>query len=103
VQDALTIVEAAEQTAGNEAVALQSQIQLIRGEAFLVLDRLDEADEAIEVGLRAAREQGLPYEEARLLQMRSRRRAVGSRVGGDPDPDATRADEILAAIGALQR
>jgi tetratricopeptide (TPR) repeat protein len=97
--DALTIVREAESAAGAEAAALQTQIRLASGQALIELNRLGEADEAIEAGLRAAREQGLPYEEARLLQLRSRVRSQSGDIPG-AQTDVSEAGRILASIGA---
>ena len=99
--DALAIVGEAELAAGAEAIALQAKTQLVRGQALIALGHPDKAGEAIAAGLRAARDQGLPYEEARLLQLRSTLRAqVGA--GQEAEVDGARALQILEAIGADQ-
>jgi class 3 adenylate cyclase/predicted ATPase len=98
--DALAIVEESQGYADVAAASLDSQVELVRVQAFIALDRLDEAEEAVSAGLRAATEQGLPYEEARLLQQRSRLKArCGARA--DAESDEARAQEILTTIGAV--
>ena len=64
-EEALVLIDEAERAAGESALALHAQAQIVRAGALLKMDRLDAAGEAIEAGLASAREQGLPYEEAK--------------------------------------
>ncbi len=72
---------------------------LQRAGALLALDRLEEAAEMVAVGLVAARDQELPYEEALLLQVGS---AVDERRGLAADAAGARrvSDALLAGLGA---
>ncbi len=83
-------------------MALHSQAQLVRSGALLQLDRFEEAGEAIEAGLGSAREQDLPYEEAKLLQLRSQQvmRSGDGAAGLSAETDTARAKQILTEIGA---
>jgi tetratricopeptide (TPR) repeat protein len=81
--------------------ALQPQVQLVRTQAFLALDRLDEAAESVAVGLMSAREQNLPYDEARLLQARSAllMRMGGANAASRAADDAAHSLKILSGMG----
>jgi hypothetical protein len=100
--DALVLLDEGERAAGEEAMALHSQAQLVRAGALLQLDRLEEAGEAIEAGLGSAREQDLPYEEAKLLQLRSQQvlRSGDGAAELSAETDTARAKQILTEIGA---
>lgn len=100
-QDALDVVDQAH-AAADEAAALEARSQVVRSRALLLLGRLDDAGAAIHAGLQAAREQGLPFEEALLLRARSQWTA---RLDGQGSAEESRADEaeaarLLAALGA---
>ncbi len=100
--DALAVVFGAENAVGEEGDSLHSRIHLIRARALLELDRVDEAGEAVELGLRAAQEQSLPFEEALLLQVRSSHaiRLGGADSGISAEVDAAEAERILTGLGA---
>ena len=70
--EALAIIAAAEREAHVEAAFSLPRTCLQRGWALLALGRPEEAAEMVSTGLVAAREQGLPYEEALLLRLGSR-------------------------------
>ncbi len=95
-EEALVLLDAAQRAAGEEAMVLHSQGQVVRASALMQLDRLAEAGEAIEAGLESARDQELPYEEAQLLQLRSRQGIPSGLL----QADAARAQQILTEIGA---
>jgi hypothetical protein len=59
------------------------------------LDRLDEANKAVETGLAAARDFALPYEEATLLLMRAEISAEEKAAVAD----RTAARKILGGLG----
>ena len=101
-EDALVVVSQAEDAVGKEGDSLESRIHLIRARALLALDRLDEAGEAVELGLQSARDQSLPFEEALLLQVRSShaRRLGGADGGISAAADAAEAERILTGLGA---
>ena len=69
--DALAIIAAAERKAHVDAAFSLPRTCLQRGRALLALGQPDEASEMVSTGLVAAREQGLPYEEALLLRLGS--------------------------------
>ncbi len=102
---ALSIIDEARSAAGGEATALEARSCLARARALLALGSLDEAGLAIRAGLDAARGQGLPYEEAMLLRLRSRwRTGSPSDAAMVPAPRAAVEDEataqrLLAALG----
>ncbi len=98
-QDALRIVEEAETSARGEGAPMRARACLQRALAHLALDRLDDAEGDIWAGLEAAREQSLPYEEARLLQSRARLRdRRDDRAGAADDVEAAR--QILNGLDA---
>ncbi|HET7820572.1 MAG TPA: adenylate/guanylate cyclase domain-containing protein [Ornithinibacter sp.] len=98
--DALAIIDGAERAAGADAAFSMPGMCLQRARALLALGRLDEAAEQVEVGLVAAREQELPYEEALLLQVGS---ATDLRRGLPTDAAyaQSRSEELLARLGAV--
>lgn len=91
-QQALDLIGAGESVAGGDAAALVARAGLLRGRALAALGRGQEALAAVDGALEAAREQNLPYDEARLLQVRA-------GLSGDADDDA-RARGILVGLGA---
>ena len=101
-EDALRIVHEAYAAAHGEGAALEARRQLARGRALLDLGRFDEAASAIADGLAAAREQELPYDQARLLRLRSRWRAEVEGPAGTPaaTADEAEAGRLLASLGA---
>ena len=68
------IIDGAERAAGADAAFSMPRMCLQRARALLALDRLEEAAEQVALGLVAAREQELPYEEALLLRVGQRHR-----------------------------
>ncbi len=104
---ALATVDEAQQATHGEGASLEARSQVVRGRALLALDRLDEAGAAITIGLAAARDQGLPFEEALLLRLRSQwvQRSGGASLdGSDPGAaaaaDEAEADRLLSGLGA---
>ena len=96
-EDALAILDAAEDSARGEGGSLAPRCLRLRAMAEMALAR-PEARITVERGLAAARSQGLPYEEAELLLVRAALAA-----DGDPSAagaDRARATRILAALGA---
>ena len=98
--DALAIINGAEQAAGADAAFSMPGMCLQRARALLALDRLEEAAEQVALGLVAAREQELPYEEALLLRVGS---ATDLRRGLPTDAAHARArsEELLTSLGAV--
>lgn len=96
--EALAIIAAAERKAHVDAAFSLPRTCLQRGRALLALGRPEEAAEMVSTGLVAAREQGLPYEEALLLRLRSR---VDRQRGDLEAASAARADAsvMLARLG----
>jgi class 3 adenylate cyclase/tetratricopeptide (TPR) repeat protein len=98
-EQALATIDAAERAASDEAAQALPRICLQRSRALLALGRFGEADELVSTGIIAARETGVPYDEALLLRVLSRVR----RHAGD-DEGAVRAreeaEEILGSLGA---
>ena len=95
-EDALEIVAEAETLARGDDAPMRARTCLVRASALTALGRLDDSADAVATGLEAAVEQGLIFEEARLL--RARGELVLAR-GASGDPDAARDD--LAASRAL--
>ncbi|MDO8122571.1 adenylate/guanylate cyclase domain-containing protein [Isoptericola sp. b490] len=97
--EALGLIDAAEAAANTEAVSSLPQLCLQRGRALLALDEATRAAEVAEAGLTAAREQGLPYEEAQLLRVVSDARG---RLGDEPGAALAwrEAQDILTSVGA---
>ena len=98
--DALAIINGAEQAAGADAAFSMPGMCLQRARALLDLDRLEEAAEQVALGLVAAREQELPYEEALLLRVGS---ATDLRRGLPTDAAhaGARSEELLTSLGAV--
>jgi tetratricopeptide (TPR) repeat protein/class 3 adenylate cyclase len=98
-EEALAVIDEAEQAARHEALSLLSRTCLQRSRALLSLGRFREAEELVETGLIAAREQELPYDEALLLRVASR---VHRHLGDVPAAAAAwaAADALLASLGA---
>jgi tetratricopeptide (TPR) repeat protein len=100
--EALEVIAAAERVAHADAAFSLPRTCLQRGRALLALARADEAAEMVSTGLVAAREQGLPYEEALLLRLG----ADIARDRGDEDAasaDAARATLVLAGLGVREQ
>ena len=93
--EALTIIAAAERQAHVDAAFSLPRTCLQRGRALLALGRPDEAAEMVSTGLVAAREQGLPYEEALLLRLDSR---VDRQRGDAETASATWADADVMLV-----
>jgi len=96
--DALAIIAAAERKAHVDAAFSLPRTCLQRGRALLALGQPDEASEMVSTGLVAAREQGLPYEEALLLRLGSQI----DRLHGDAETASAagaRADVMLLRLG----
>jgi class 3 adenylate cyclase/tetratricopeptide (TPR) repeat protein len=100
--DALDVIAAAERAAHTDAAFSLPRTCLQRGRALLAMARPLEAAEMVSTGLVAAREQGLPYEEALLLRLGSdidRRRGDDATASGTAEQAAV----ILAGLGVLEQ
>ena len=71
-EEALEVITSAEREARADAAYSLPRTCIQRARALLALGQFGEADEMVSTGLVAASEQGLPYEEALLLRLRSR-------------------------------
>lgn len=94
---ALQLLEQAEGDARADVTALAARTALLRAMALEGLNRIDDAEQTVTAGLRAAGEQNLPYDTALLLRLRS-------RLPGDPQraaDDAREADRLLTALGVV--
>ena len=110
---ALELAERKRAAAHGEGVTLESRYQVVRVRAFLAesdaafseADRawLLSAREAVELGLAAAVEQDLPYEQAVLHRLRAqvRRLSAGMDADADADADEATARRLLDALGAV--
>ena len=99
-QEALDVIHVAAEAAGGEVVSLRAQMELVRASALIKAGRPEAAAEAIASGLAAARALNLPFEESRLLMLRSTRFGRAGDWAGDSDPaeDAARARQLLAGM-----
>ncbi len=100
--DALRIVAESEAASrGEDVAALQSQIHLVLARALVSLGRLREAEDEVSKGLNSARAQNLPFEEARLLEIRATltRRQGGASAASKAAADAALADQLLSGMG----
>jgi tetratricopeptide (TPR) repeat protein len=97
-QRALDLVDEGERVAGGNAGPLLARACQQRGSALLGLGRLDECEAVLAVGLVAAREQGLPYDEALVLRVREQLAAARGQVGASAE-DAAAASALLAGLG----
>jgi hypothetical protein len=99
-EQALSIVAEAEAAARGQEVALQPQVQVVRARALLALDRIAEAAESVSAGVASARAQDMPYEEARLLELRAVVTMRTGSAGADQEAaaDAARAHDLLSAM-----
>jgi class 3 adenylate cyclase/tetratricopeptide (TPR) repeat protein len=94
---ALEGLDRAAAAAGEDAVLFAPQVALARARALAALGREGEAEKEVETGLASAREQGLPYEEGRLLLARAE---ITRLQGNRPDPsDLEAAGRILGGLG----
>jgi tetratricopeptide (TPR) repeat protein len=96
---ALDLVDQGEAFTGGHRGPLASRMALQRATAYHGLDRLEECAIAIDDGLRVAREQSQPYEEALLLHAQHR---LALRVGDQVQADLAgeRAHGLLKQLGA---
>jgi tetratricopeptide (TPR) repeat protein len=92
---ALELLERAANAAGEDAQLFVPQVAEARACALAALDRLDEANKAVETGLVAARYFALPFEEATLLLMRAEISAEEKAAVAD----RTAARKILGGLG----
>jgi class 3 adenylate cyclase/tetratricopeptide (TPR) repeat protein len=94
---ALELIDAARAAAGDGAALLLPVVACERSAILGELGRLEEARAETAAGLEAARAQGLPYEEAILLNVRA---ALASQAGQVPDPEEIEAaQQILSGLG----
>jgi tetratricopeptide (TPR) repeat protein len=83
---------------GSDDIVIQPRQRLERGRALLALGRSDEARAQVQEGLAIAREHGLPFEEARVLEVL----ADVERAHGRPaeaDEACAAATEIFTRLG----
>jgi class 3 adenylate cyclase/tetratricopeptide (TPR) repeat protein len=97
-QRALDLVDEGERVIGGNPGPLLARACQQRGSALLGLRRLDECDAVLTVGLLAAREQGLPYDEALVLRVREQLAAARGDVGASREAAAV-ASALLAGLG----
>jgi class 3 adenylate cyclase/tetratricopeptide (TPR) repeat protein len=96
-EQALEQLTRAEQVAGAQGDGLQPIVALARASALLAVARFDEARATLDAGLEAARDRGMPYEEALLLELRIE---TARRSGQEPDPaDAEAVEAIFDDLG----
>ncbi len=102
MDQALAVIGAAERAADHEAGSALPRTCLQRSRALLGLGRFAEAEELVGVGLGAAREQDLPYDEALLLKVRAR---VQRHLGDDEAAHraTAHADRLLTSLGVGSR
>jgi tetratricopeptide (TPR) repeat protein/class 3 adenylate cyclase len=94
--EALVVLERAEHRAGGEAALLLPRISLVRASAMVQMGRTDEVASVLDIGLGAAREQGLPLEEALLVVFAAEHAAVSGFVIDAEETD--RAEGVLAGL-----
>ena len=82
-QEALTLLDAAQQSAGADAAVFTASIARVRALTLAEMGRFDEAAAVVEEGLAEAQRQGLSYDEALLLQLAV---DIAKRSGSEPDP-----------------
>jgi tetratricopeptide (TPR) repeat protein len=96
---ALNVVDAAQAAAKDEVGPLVSRCHLQRALAMRGLGARGDADVELELGLSAARADGMSYEEALILIERARVREAGAQQDGAA-ADRAVADSILTRLGA---
>jgi len=97
--DALALVDAAQAAAKDEVGPLASRCCLQRAVALRGLGRAADADEQVDKGIIAAREDGMAFEEALLLLERARAREDSGSASAAA-ADRADADAILTRLGA---
>jgi hypothetical protein len=99
-QQAMVLLDEALAAAGGHADTLAPRVALLRALAWAKLGCLDEAVDACDTGLAAARIFQLPYEEGLLGRARL---AIAGRQGlAHVDEAVTRSAERLADLGVIQ-
>jgi ATP/maltotriose-dependent transcriptional regulator MalT len=97
--DALDLLEMAEKRVGNDATLLRAAVSRARAGALLALGDADAAADHVRIGLEAATEHELAYDEVMLLEIAD---DVAAMQGRDVDAaDTERAREIRARLGIL--
>ncbi len=96
---ALELIDTVEQSAGDEAASYAAPLSRGRAEALMLSGRVDQAFTEAEEAVRAARRQGLIYEEAlsRLIRVRIRT-ALGD---GEVTEDVQEAQRLLYVLGVV--
>jgi tetratricopeptide (TPR) repeat protein len=98
---ALALLTRAEKAAGTEADQFVARLALARANATAALGDIDAAEAALALGLEAARERALPYEEAMLLVLAD---DIARQFGRPSDPSVRQAAETtLAGLGVRLR
>jgi predicted ATPase/class 3 adenylate cyclase len=94
---ALDVLSASAAAAGVDAQLFEPQVAEVRARALVAIGRIQEAENVIEKGLTAAREFGLPYEEAMLLLARTEIARSADAETGRSDFEASK--RILGDLG----
>lgn len=96
-REALVLLEESERGVGDEAALLHAGVSRARAEALLALGEVEEAGVHVRIGLEAAREHDLAYDETMLLELDEE---IAQGLGRAVDPaDARRARELRARLG----
>ena len=94
---ALATLAEAERRGGDEAALTEAPVRRVQASALAALGRLDEAGLRLDEALRAARAQGLLYEELQILQARAGHARL---VGASPEErELQEADRLLQLLG----
>ena len=91
-QEALNLLDAAQESAGADAAVLTASIARVRALALSELGHFDEAAAVVEEGLAEAQRQGLSYDEALLLRLAGE---VAQQSGRAPDLESMKRAEAL--------
>ncbi|HSN07336.1 MAG TPA: adenylate/guanylate cyclase domain-containing protein [Candidatus Angelobacter sp.] len=97
--EALDVLEATGEAGLRDDVSLKPRVYVERARALLALGKVEDADAELAVGLGVAREYGMPYEEARLLQVLAELRSRTGLASPDDNEAAEEARAILRHLG----
>ena len=97
IEEGLQLLDATEADAREMAEVFGPVLARLRGRGLAALGLFDEALAQIEQGLLKAREQGLLYDQAVLIEVRTE---IVASAGGNPDPnDMIEADRLFGELG----